>query len=154
MISLDFQQASNSSSVPQRQEFESWLQQILPLFQQEAELTIRVVDELESQELNHQYRGKNKPTNVLSFPFEIPEHLPEGVEIELLGDLIICAPVVEREAQEQNKALLAHWAHMTLHGCLHLLGYDHIEDKEAEEMESLEIEILQKMGFPNPYNDQ
>jgi probable rRNA maturation factor len=109
---------------------------------------------LESQELNHQYRGKNKPTNVLSFPFEIPEHLPEGVEIELLGDLIICAPVVEREAQEQNKALLAHWAHMTLHGCLHLLGYDHIEDKEAEEMESLEIEILQKMGFPNPYNDQ
>lgn len=154
MISLDFQQASNSSSVPQRQEFERWLQQILPLFQQEAELTIRVVDELESQELNHQYRGKNKPTNVLSFPFEIPEHLPEGVEIELLGDLIICAPVVEREAQEQNKALLAHWAHMTLHGCLHLLGYDHIEDKEAEEMESLEIEILQKMGFPNPYNDQ
>jgi probable rRNA maturation factor len=140
--------------VPQRQEFERWLQQILPLFQQEAELTIRVVDELESQELNHQYRGKNKPTNVLSFPFEIPEHLPEGVEIELLGDLIICAPVVEREAQEQNKALLAHWAHMTLHGCLHLLGYDHIEDKEAEEMESLEIEILQKMGFPNPYNDQ
>jgi probable rRNA maturation factor len=154
MILLDFQQASNSSSVPQRQEFERWLQQILPLFQQEAELTIRVVDELESQELNHQYRGKNKPTNVLSFPFEIPEHLPEGVEIELLGDLIICAPVVEREAQEQNKALLAHWAHMTLHGCLHLLGYDHIEDKEAEEMESLEIEILQKMGFPNPYNDQ
>lgn len=154
MIELDFQNATIDNNIPTEKQCKSWLEQFLPQFQITSELTIRVVDEAESQQLNNDYRGKNKPTNVLSFPFEIPEHLPEEIDIPLLGDLIICAQVVNREATEQNKSSDAHWAHMLLHGCLHLLGYDHIEDQEAEEMENLEIEILQKMGFPNPYNDQ
>ncbi|MEK9765353.1 MAG: rRNA maturation RNase YbeY [Thalassolituus sp.] len=115
----------------------------------EPELTIRLTDEEESQELNNEYRGKDKPTNVLSFPFEAPPEVP----IELLGDLIICVAVVEREAQEQNKTSEAHWAHMVIHGCLHLLGYDHIKDDEAEEMEALERTILASLGYPDPYLD-
>jgi len=93
------------------------------------------------------YRGKDRPTNVLSFPFECPDE----VELLLLGDLVICRQVVEREAIEQEKPLMAHWAHMIVHGSLHLLGYDHIEDDEAEEMESLETEIMQGLGFADPY---
>ncbi|MEY0159662.1 rRNA maturation RNase YbeY, partial [Providencia manganoxydans] len=119
-----------------------WLEAVLPQFQPISEVTIRIVDEAESHELNLTYRGKDRPTNVLSFPFEAP---PE-VELPLLGDLIICRQVVEKEADEQNKTVEEHWAHMVIHGCLHLLGYDHIEDDEAEEMEGLETEILQKLG--------
>lgn len=154
MISLDYQNASTHSNIPSEQQCNEWVSQFLPEFQDNSELTIRIVDEEEGQSLNAQYRGKDYPTNVLSFPFEIPEHLPEDVDIPLLGDLIICAQVVEREAKEQNKSFDAHWAHMLLHGCLHLLGYDHIDDNEAEEMESIEIDILKKMGFPNPYEEQ
>lgn len=154
MIELDYQNACSIDDIPSQQQCLNWLEQFLPEFQAMSELTVRIVDEAESQQLNHDYRGKNKPTNVLSFPFEVPEGLPEDVDFPLLGDLIVCAQVVNREAQEQNKTAEAHWAHMLLHGCLHLLGYDHIEDGEAEEMESLEIKILQKMGFPNPYIDQ
>jgi probable rRNA maturation factor len=110
-------------------------------------LAIRVVDKAESQQLNHDYRGKDKPTNVLSFPFEAPP----GIDMDLLGDLIICKQVVEQEADQQSKPLMAHWAHMVVHGSLHLLGYDHIEDDEAEEMESLETEIMLGMGFEDPY---
>ena len=116
---------------------------------EEPELTIRIVDEAESQELNHEYRGKDKPTNVLSFPFEAPAHVP----IPLLGDLIVCKQVVEHEAVEQGKTLTAHWAHMIIHGCLHLLGYDHIEDEEAEEMEGIEKVIMKDLGFGDPYKD-
>lgn len=116
---------------------------------EEPELTIRIVDEEESQELNHEYRGKDKPTNVLSFPFEAPAHVP----IPLLGDLVICKQVVEREAIEQGKTLTAHWAHMTVHGCLHLLGYDHIDDEEAEEMEGIERIVMADLGFEDPYID-
>lgn len=105
------------------------------------------MDEAESRDLNNTYRGKDKPTNVLSFPFEAP---PE-VELPLLGDLIICRQVVEREAAEQEKTVEEHWAHMVVHGSLHLLGYDHIEDSEAEEMEALETEIMQSMGYADPY---
>lgn len=154
MIELDYQNATSSDNIPSEAQCQQWLDQFLPDFQAVAELTVRIVDEAESQELNNEYRGKNKPTNVLSFPFEVPEHLPEDIDFPLLGDLIICAQVVEREAKEQDKTLDAHWAHMLLHGSLHLLGYDHIEDAEAEEMENLETKLLQKMGFPNPYNDQ
>ena len=114
---------------------------------EEPELTIRLTDEEESQALNSEYRGKDKPTNVLSFPFEAPEHVP----LELLGDLIICVAVVEREAQEQGKTSAAHWAHMVIHGCLHLLGYDHIKDDEAEEMEAIERDLLASLGYPDPY---
>ena len=110
-------------------------------------MTVRIVDEAESHDLNLTYRGKDRPTNVLSFPFECPDE----VELPLLGDLVICRQVVEREAIEQEKPLMAHWAHMIVHGSLHLLGYDHIEDDEAEEMESLETEIMQGLGFADPY---
>lgn len=116
----------------------------------EPELTIRLVSEDESQTLNHEYRGKDKPTNVLSFPFEAPPEVP----LELLGDLVICIAVVEQEAQEQEKTSEAHWAHMVVHGCLHLLGYDHIKDDEAEEMEGLERQILDSMGYPDPYANE
>lgn len=115
----------------------------------DQEITVRVVDEDESQQLNHEYRGKNKPTNVLSFPFEAPP----GIEMNLLGDLVICAGVVEAEAQQQNKPLDHHWAHMIIHGTLHLLGYDHIEDDQAEEMEGLEISLLGKLSIDDPYQD-
>ena len=116
-------------------------------FRSAAEITIRLVDSDESQQLNNQYRGKDKPTNVLSFPFEVPT----GIELDLLGDLVICAPVIAAEAIEQNKSENAHWAHMVIHGCLHLLGYDHINDQEAEEMEALEIALLAKLNIADPY---
>ncbi|VTR23480.1 PhoH-like protein [Serratia fonticola] len=129
-VILDLQIAcASSEGLPDEATFQRWLEGVLPQFQEEAEVTIRLVDEAESNELNLTYRGKDKPTNVLSFPFEAP---PE-VELPLLGDLIICRQVVEQEAVEQQKALEAHWAHMVVHGSLHLLGYDHIEDDEAEE---------------------
>ncbi|ERM61623.1 MULTISPECIES: rRNA maturation RNase YbeY [Vibrio] len=147
-IELDLQLAvENEQGLPTEQDIQLWLNKTIPQFQENAELTVRIVDTQESHQLNHEYRGKDKPTNVLSFPFEAPP----GIELDLLGDLIICRQVVEKEAEEQNKPLLAHWAHMVVHGSLHLLGYDHIEDDEAEEMESLETEIMQTMGFEDPY---
>ncbi|MDG3087420.1 rRNA maturation RNase YbeY [Vibrio hannami] len=147
-IELDLQIAvENQENLPSEADFQKWLQTTVSQFQPEAEVTIRLVDEQESHELNHEYRGKDKPTNVLSFPFEVPE----GIEINLLGDLIICKQMVEKEASEQHKDVVAHWAHMVVHGSLHLLGYDHIKDDEAEEMESLETEIMQSMGFEDPY---
>lgn len=112
-----------------------------------ADLAIRVVDEKEGRALNHHYRGKDYATNVLSFPAE----LPEGVDLPLLGDLVICAPVVAREAREQGKPLAAHYAHLTVHGVLHLLGLDHEDAREAEAMERIEREILAGLGFPDPY---
>ncbi|MEO9493189.1 rRNA maturation RNase YbeY [Vibrio splendidus] len=147
-IELDLQIAvENEQGLPTEQDIQLWLDKTIPQFQENAELTVRIVDTEESHQLNHDYRGKDKPTNVLSFPFEAPP----GMELDLLGDLIICRQVVEKEAEEQNKPLLAHWAHMVVHGSLHLLGYDHIEDDEAEEMESLETEIMQTIGFEDPY---
>ncbi|CAH8220725.1 rRNA maturation RNase YbeY [Vibrio aestuarianus] len=147
-IELDLQLAVESEQgLPTFNDFSQWLNKAVTPFQTQAEVTIRVVDVQESQQLNREYRGKDKPTNVLSFPFEAPP----GMEIDLLGDLVICRQVVEQEAQEQNKPLMAHWAHMVVHGSLHLLGYDHIEDDEAEEMESLETEIMLDMGFEDPY---
>ncbi|CAH8219528.1 rRNA maturation RNase YbeY [Vibrio aestuarianus] len=147
-IELDLQLAVESEQgLPTLNDFSQWLNKAVTPFQTQAEVTIRVVDVQESQQLNREYRGKDKPTNVLSFPFEAPP----GMEIDLLGDLVICRQVVEQEAQEQNKPLMAHWAHMVVHGSLHLLGYDHIEDDEAEEMESLETEIMLDMGFEDPY---
>jgi len=147
-IELDLQLAvEDENGLPSFEDVQRWLSNTVEKFQPQAEVTVRIVDEEESHQLNHEYRGKDKPTNVLSFPFEAPP----GIEIDLLGDLIICRQVVEREAKEQGKPLMAHWAHMVVHGSLHLLGYDHIEDDEAEEMESLETEIMQSMGFEDPY---
>ena len=113
----------------------------------DAELTVRIVDESESAALNKEYRNKDSSTNVLSFPFECPEE----VELNLLGDLVICAPVVEREAKQQEKNSQAHWAHMLVHGVLHLLGYDHIKEADAHDMEAREKKILESIGFPDPY---
>lgn len=147
-VILDLQLAcEDNSGLPEESQFQTWLNAVIPQFQEESEVTIRVVDTAESHSLNLTYRGKDKPTNVLSFPFEVP---PE-IELPLLGDLIICRQVVEREAAEQEKTEEEHWAHMVIHGCLHLLGYDHIEDDEAEEMEGLETEILKKLGYSDPY---
>ncbi|MCB1807111.1 MAG: rRNA maturation RNase YbeY, partial [Candidatus Competibacteraceae bacterium] len=115
-----------------------------------TELTIRLVDEAESSMLNESYRHKQGPTNVLSFPFEAP--IPE-IDMPLLGDIVICVPVVEHEAAEQNKPLMAHWAHLVIHGVLHLQGYDHQTETEADVMEALEVTLLDRLGFPDPYRD-
>jgi len=119
-----------------------------------SDVTVRLVDAAESAELNATYRHKSGPTNVLSFPFELPPGMPaDAQEAGQLGDLVICVPVVEREAAEQGKASAAHWAHMVVHGTLHLLGHDHIAAADAERMEALEIEILDALGYPNPYRE-
>lgn len=145
---LDLQIATeDEQQLPTEAQLNAWLNAVVKRFQDSAEVTIRIVDNAESQQLNNDYRGKDKPTNVLSFPFEVPE----GIELDLLGDLIICKQVVEREAKEQQKPLTAHWAHMVIHGTLHLLGYDHIIDDEAEEMEGLETEIMLELEFEDPY---
>ena len=145
---IDLQIAcEQESGLPTAQQIEQWATAAVQPQSEEVEMTVRIVDEAESHELNLNYRGKDRPTNVLSFPFECPNE----VELPLLGDLVICRQVVEREAQEQDKPLMAHWAHMVVHGSLHLLGYDHIEDDEAEEMESLEAQIMTGLGFADPY---
>jgi probable rRNA maturation factor len=148
---VDLQIATEQQPLPSETQIRQWLALCLEQLDiAQAEITVRIVDREESQQLNRDYRGKNKPTNVLSFPFEAPP----GIELDLLGDLVICAAVVADEASEQNKRLMHHWAHMILHGTLHLLGYDHIEDNEAEEMESLEISLLAKLEIDDPYQDQ
>ena len=145
---IDLQMAcEQETGLPTAEQIEQWATAAVQPQSDEVEMTVRIVDEAESHELNLNYRGKDRPTNVLSFPFECPDE----VELPLLGDLVICRQVVEREAQEQDKPVMAHWAHMVVHGSLHLLGYDHIEDDEAEEMESLETQIMTGLGFADPY---
>jgi len=145
---VDLQNASSVKKLPEMALFQQWVDAALnAVTNKQFELTIRLVDSAESQQLNKQYRHKDKPTNVLSFPFEVPD----GIELNLLGDLVICAPVVEEEAKAQNKTMINHWAHMVIHGCLHLLGYDHINDNDANEMETLEIKILADLNISNPY---
>ncbi|WP_313085957.1 rRNA maturation RNase YbeY [Pseudomonas sp.] len=155
MIELDLQRAAQGQT-PDEAAFRQWCALALRQRSADSELTIRLVDEPEARALNRDYRGKDYPTNVLSFPADLPEG-PDGeplLDIPLLGDLVICVAVVEREAAEQHKALEAHWAHLVIHGCLHLLGYDHLEDEEAEEMESLERQLLAELGHPDPYADE
>lgn len=145
---IDIEINSQHPFIPSQEKCEAWITTVLQHQKlNNAEVSIYIVDEDEGQQINSQYRNKDYPTNVLSFPADIPEE----VGVPLLGDLIICAPVVEREAKEQQKDLEAHWAHMLVHGCLHLLGFDHLEDDEADLMEGLETHILQKLGFPPPY---
>ncbi len=117
-----------------------------------TQMTVRIVDVNEMTELNQQYRQKTGPTNVLSFPFESPPGMPIDWTERELGDVVVCAAVVMQEAAEQRKTLTAHWAHMIVHGALHLLGYDHIQDNDAQKMESLEIVVLARLGYANPYS--
>ncbi|MFQ3787712.1 rRNA maturation RNase YbeY [Halomonas sp. A29] len=146
---VDFQLATAGDVLPGQAELEAWVSAVLTRFPQEArhEVTIRIVDTEEGQALNRDYRGHDRPTNVLSFPFETPP----GLELPLLGDLVLCHPVVEREAREQAKRLGDHYAHLVIHGMLHLLGHDHLEEDEAEVMERLEREILADFSIADPY---
>ena len=143
---IDLQIATESAH-PDAEQFQTWVDSALSGFERDSEVTIRLVGVAESAELNSQYRHKSGPTNILSFPFEAPP----GVALDLLGDLVICAPVLAREAAEQGKLPEHHWAHITVHGVLHLLGYDHIEEQDAEQMEALEIDILSRLNIANPY---
>jgi probable rRNA maturation factor len=147
---LEIQLATSYADYPSEQQFQLWLDTVLQEDDQDSEIVIRLVDDQESAELNQQYRHKQGPTNILSFPFEAPD----GFDTDLLGDLVICAPLIALEAQQQNKQLFDHWAHITIHGVLHLLGYDHIDDAEAEEMEALEIKILSRLNINNPYLEE
>jgi len=152
MNEIDVQYAiKKSSSLPTEEQISTWVNSALSRHETDGGLTVRITDEAEITELNRDYRNQDKPTNVLSFPMDLSTELSEEIGISMLGDIVICAPVVEKEATEQNKPLQSHWAHMVIHGTLHLLGYDHIEDEEAEEMESLEIEIMHELGYKDPY---
>jgi probable rRNA maturation factor len=150
---VDYQQAYDADEVmakaiPSLEQIEAWANAVLVAENTgEQEITVRFTDDEESQTLNHEYRGKDKPTNVLSFPFEVPP----GIEMNLLGDLVICVPVIMREAEEQDKTPTNHYAHMVVHGILHLLGYDHIDDADADIMEAKEIRILASLNIGNPY---
>lgn len=140
---------SAAGTRPTEAQIIGWLRPIAERLQAPIELTVRLVDNVESQTLNARYRQKDKPTNVLSFPFEVPAEITE--DPDYLGDLVVCLPVVNDEAVAQGKPELHHWAHMVIHGTLHLLGYDHIEDADAEEMEALERELLATLAIPDPY---
>lgn len=149
-LTLDYQLADGVTDAPDEDAVRAWVSTTLDYLQQDSkavELTIRIVAEPEAQELNNEFRGKDYATNVLSFPFNSPVELP----VTLLGDLVICQSVVEKEAQEQQKSAIAHWTHMVIHGTLHLLGYDHIDDNEAEEMEQIERNILASLNISDPY---
>ncbi|AZZ47739.1 rRNA maturation RNase YbeY [Pseudomonadaceae bacterium SI-3] len=150
MIELDLQ-CESQGAIPSEADLRRWCELGLRQRTADSELTIRLVDEPEGRELNRTWRQKDYATNVLSFPAEVPDGL---LDIPLLGDLVICVPVLEQEAVEQGKTLQAHWAHLVIHGCLHLLGYDHIDDDEAEEMESIERQLLAELGHTDPYADE
>lgn len=149
MLELDLQLATDGQH-PDAALLRRWCELALRQRTADSELTIRLVDEAEGRELNHTWRHKDYATNVLSFPADVPEGI---LDIPLLGDMVICVPVVEREAAEQGKTPEAHWAHLVIHGCLHLLGYDHIEEDEALEMEDLERQLLAELGHADPYAD-
>lgn len=147
---IDIQYAITPEGVPGEEHLRHWVQLVLAGRADNAELSVRVVDEAEITALNHEFRGKDYPTNVLSFPYEA---MP-GVESALLGDIVICAPVVAREAIEQGKPVESHWAHMVIHGALHLLGHDHHDAAEADRMEQLETRLLEQLGFSDPYQSR
>ena len=146
-LTVDVQYAVSADGIPGIASIRQWVMQALPAGQSAAELTIRIVDEAEITSLNMQYRGKDGATNVLSFPYEPMA----GVDTGLLGDVVICAPVVASEAIAQGKPLEAHWAHLVIHGVLHLIGYDHKQQHDALRMESAETELLADLGYQNPY---
>lgn len=154
-VSVDLQIATEEEDQPPPAKLHQWVASALAYAQPAnsqstapaPELTIRIVDEAEITALNRDYRNKDQATNVLSFPADLPDY----IDLPLLGDLVICPAVVKREAEQQHKTIQDHWAHMVIHGTLHLLGYDHTEDDEAEIMESLEIDTLATLQIANPY---
>lgn len=157
-VELELQIATNAKTLPHPSQFKEWVGVVFSnniltsKNPANLELTIRLVDEEEIIDLNGTYRHKAEPTNVLSFAECIPEQLEKKLNYNVLGDIVICASVVESEAKKQNKELLSHWAHMVIHGILHLLGYDHENLQEANEMENLEINLMKQLGFTSPYN--
>ena len=151
VLEVEVQLALHDTGVPDERRITDWARAAWLAPEQDAEVVVRVTDEAESRQLNHDYRGKDRATNVLSFPFG---PLPPGIDLRHVGDLVICAPVVAREARQQGKSTEAHWAHMVVHGMLHLQGYDHQNDEQAGRMELLETEILDGLGYPAPYLDE
>ena len=140
------------SSIPiSEDQIKLWAKTTLQTQISSAELTICIIDSPEMTQLNHQYRHKNQPTNVLSFPTELPKEIVAQLEVPFIGDILICPEVLMQESQTQEKNLEFHWAHIVVHGVLHLLGYDHIDEKDAQIMQSLETQILQQLNYPNPY---
>ena len=150
-LQINVQNVSHTKNIPSKSQFEYWALTTMEFAKKNisTEITIRIVTANESKKLNNYYRNKNKPTNVLSFPFIAHP----GVKINYLGDIVICAAVVRSEAKTQKKTFIAHWAHMTTHGVLHLLGYDHIKNKDADEMENLENMIMKNLGYCNNLHD-
>lgn len=144
---IGIQYAVELPELPERDALRRWARSALEAADGAGSLAIRIVDEAESAAMNRRWRGKQGPTNVLSFAMA----LPPGVEVQELGDIVICAPVVAREAAQQGKPPAAHWAHMVVHGVLHLLGHDHKHEPDAQRMETLESEILARLGFSDPY---
>jgi probable rRNA maturation factor len=149
-MNIIIQNVSIVKSIPSKQLFQTWADKAYGKRKKAYEVVIRVVDIKEITELNKQYRKKNQPTNIISFNFSPPVN----IKTNLLGDLVICAPIVKLEAKLQHKTIKAHWAHLTIHGVLHLLGYDHKNKKDAEKMEKLETKLLKELGFADPYNSQ
>jgi probable rRNA maturation factor len=149
-IELEVQNATRAAGVPGLDEFRTWVTVALD-GRDGVSLVLRVVDEGEMRTLNARYRGHDRPTNVLSFPAELPASVTTRLDTEPIGDIVMCAPLVSSEAQAQEKPLAAHWAHLTVHGVLHLLGLDHQSEQEAQQMEAREIDCLANLGFPNPY---
>ena len=141
-LSLTVQYASAAQNLPTRAQLRRWVKAAL---RRDAAMTLRIVDEAEGRELNRAYRGKDYATNVLTFVYDD--------STLLAGDVVICAPVVEREAREQGKGLAAHYAHLAIHAALHLQGYDHENDSDATEMETLEVDVMLKLRYPNPYQE-
>lgn len=148
-VPVAVQYALEDAGLPSVSDISQWVRAVFDDEQTHQELTVRIVDEAEGRMLNETYRHQSGPTNVLSFPFEAPP----GVPCNALGDIAICAPVVQREAREQGKSDRAHWAHMVVHGTLHLLGEDHVDDEQALRMENMERAILAKLGFADPYSN-
>ncbi len=148
-IQIDLQNDNELTGVPAGIDFLPWIEASLQQSYGNFEQTVRIVDKSESQNLNAHYRSKNEPTNILSFPADVPH-----IEYRCLGDLVICAPLVATEAEQQQKSVKAHWAHLVVHGMLHLQGFNHEHDVDANKMEALEVEILSTLGYSNPYNSE
>lgn len=149
-LDLVVERATQAPGLPDDATIARWVEAALAGVRPDAALGMRIVDAAEGAELNARYRRREGPTNVLSFPAD-PADLPPGVGLDLLGDLVLCAPVVAEEARAQGKPVVAHWAHLVVHGVLHLLGYDHEEDAQAERMETREREVLAALGIADPY---